>query len=244
MKPRKTTYFAHRWIGLVISIQLLAWSVGGFIFSVLDIDSVRGSTDSRMQSMRPIGGDTLESLSLPLQQTLSGFESDEIGSVSLLDRGLGAYWEVSNTDGDLVARIDIDGTITELISPQNAELLALTDFVPDAGAKSVRLIESDPPSEYRGGPLPAYRVDIDHAKQPHVYIDATTGRIVARRNRSWRVFDFFWMLHTMDYKGRDNFNHPLLIVASTLAIATSGTGIALWGWRSVPKLRRRFKGGR
>ncbi|HED54782.1 MAG TPA: hypothetical protein ENJ00_11365 [Phycisphaerales bacterium] len=239
MKPRKTTYLAHRWIGLVIALQLLAWSTGGFIFSVLDIDSVRGTTDSRMRDVLPIRADSRAALPRPLQDVLDALGDVDIGSVMLIDRGLGIHWEIRDTQKNILARADISGASVGLISPDEAGHLALSDFRPQADVKSVKLLESDPPSEYRGGPLPAYRVDLQHAKQPHIYIEASTGRITARRNRSWRLFDFFWMLHTMDYKGRDNFNHPLLIVASALAIATSGTGIALWGWRISTKIRRR-----
>ncbi|RMH10155.1 MAG: hypothetical protein D6695_11965, partial [Planctomycetota bacterium] len=96
---------------------------------------------------------------------------------------------------------------------------------------------SDPPIEYRSGPLPAYAVQLDHPKRPHIYIDARSGQITARRNRPWRIFDFFWMLHTMDYAGRDDFNHPLLTGFSVLAIASAGSGLALWGWRAMPRRR-------
>lgn len=235
MKPRKTTYIVHRWIGLIISLQLLAWSAGGFIFSVLDINAVRGATDARMLGARAIDRDALPTLVRDAIKDIEG----TIGGSNLIDRGLGAFWEVRDTEGELLARVGVDGLIVEQISPDDAIDLALEDFVPKAGVRGVELIEENPPSEYRGGPMPVYRVDLEHPKSPHIYVDAQTGRINARRNNTWRTFDFFWMLHTMDYKGRDNFNHPLLIIASLFAIAASGTGLALWGWRSIPKMLRR-----
>jgi len=45
MKPIMPTYLAHDWIGLSVSLQLLAWNLGGFIFSVLDIDEVHGDRE-------------------------------------------------------------------------------------------------------------------------------------------------------------------------------------------------------
>ena len=234
MKPRKTTYLAHRWVGLIISLQLLAWSVGGVVFSVFDIDGVRGATDSRMRLFEPISESALASLPADLQSGLAQLEG--VSSLHLVDRGIGAFWEVRGAHNELLARLDQAGNRAPILTPAQAQSLAEYDFIPEAQVLDVRLIESDPPSEYRGGVLPAYRVDMDHPKDVHIYIDANTGRVMARRNASWRTFDFFWMLHTMDYKGRDNFNHPLLIIASILAIATSGTGLVLWGWRSIPKL--------
>ena len=79
---------------------------------------------------------------------------------------------------------------------------------------------------------------LDHPKNPHYYVCPVTGEVLKRRNRPWRLFDFFWMLHIMDYRGRDDFNHLLLTSFSVLAILTSVSGMVLWSWR-VPKWFRR-----
>jgi uncharacterized membrane protein YkoI len=235
MKPRKTTYIVHRWIGLIISVQLLAWSLGGLVFSILDIDMVHGDNEAKMLHPRALDRDSLPTI---VRDAIEGYEGSISGS-NLIDRGLGPFWEVHSDSGELIARMDLAGNTTGLISPDDASHIALEDYKPDAPVKSVELIEEKRPSEYRGGRLPAYRVDMDHPTQTHIYIDAKTGQIIKRRNRSWRAFDFFFMLHSMNYKNRDNFNHPLLTIASLIAIVASGTGLALWGWRVIPKLLRR-----
>ena len=58
-------------------------------------------------------------------------------------------------------------------------------------------------------------------------MNANTGLIDARRNDMWRLFDFFWMLHIMDYQEREDFNHPLLIGAAGLALSVVIFGMAL-----------------
>lgn len=220
MKPRKTTYLLHRWIGLLISLQLLAWSVGGFIFSVLDIDEVHGDNEVNLIEQSPIG---IDHLPPALQGSLRAMGVDQVGHALLIDRGLGAYWEIRDADGAWLGRMDSMGTLVGFISPAQAQQIAEDDFLPDSPVLGVELIDKEAPSEYRGGRLPAYQVAMDHPKHTRIYVDAETGRIMARRNKSWRTFDFFWMLHTMDYKERDNFNHPLLTIASLFAIAASST---------------------
>ena len=44
MKFLGTTFFrkAHRWLGLLVSIQLLMWTASGLFFSIPDITDVRG----------------------------------------------------------------------------------------------------------------------------------------------------------------------------------------------------------
>ncbi len=241
MKPRKTTYLLHRWVGLIVSLQLLAWSVGGLMFSILEIDVVRGERDAIAIPFEPFSTEAFAHLPefvgaevLRLSETHPG-----LSEISLRDRGLGFFWEVHDADGVLIARLSpTDGAVTAMLTEQEASRLAQRDFAHEAGVVKAVLIESDPPIEYRKGALPVYAVTLDHPQKPNVYIDAQTGRVNARRNKTWRIFDFFWMLHTMDYTGRDDFNHPLLTAFSVLAITTSATGVSLWGWRFCSRLRK------
>jgi hypothetical protein len=62
-------------------------------------------------------------------------------------------------------------------------------------------------------------------------VSAQNGQVVARRTDIWRLYDFFWMLHIMDYRGRVDFNHPLLIGASALALVLAATGCWLLFYR-------------
>ncbi len=242
MKLRKTTYVVHRWLGLIICLQLLAWSTGGFVFSILALDLVRGERDSAMTPFDALDAPVLGSLTPAFQLSLHDLiQSDaEIGSISLQNRGLGAAWEIRDSRGALLSVLSLDGTeIAPQLSERAAGELAKRDSLLDADIRSVRLMESDPPIQYRSGVLPAYEVVLDHSRNPHIYIDAYTGAVTARRNRQWRVFDFFWMLHTMDYSSRDDFNHPLLTSFSVLAILTALTGMSLWLWRANARWKRR-----
>src|SRR3546814_13537349 len=47
------------------------------------------------------------------------------------------------------------------------------------------------------------------------------------RGDTWRTWDFFWMLHNMDYVNRKSFNHPLIIFVAFGALWLSGTGFYL-----------------
>jgi uncharacterized iron-regulated membrane protein len=62
-----------------------------------------------------------------------------------------------------------------------------------------------------------------------IYVSPTTGKVVARRTNTWRVYDFLWSLHIMDYREHEDFNHPLLIAcaAGLLVLALTGC-VLLW----------------
>ncbi len=62
-----------------------------------------------------------------------------------------------------------------------------------------------------------------------------------------RLYDFLWSLHIMDYKERDNFNHPLVIVAASFAMLLTLSGIIVLfmklrrQWMRVPR-KEQFDG--
>lgn len=53
-------------------------------------------------------------------------------------------------------------------------------------------------------------------------------------------FDFFTMLHIVDYGERENFSPPLLVAASGFAVFSALSGLVLWSLR-LPRLFRRRK---
>lgn len=80
------------------------------------------------------------------------------------------------------------------------------------------------------------------AEDTRLYVSPDEGRIVARRTERWRIFDFFWMLHIMDYEERTDFNNPLVIFASVIGLIAAFSGVALlyyrFGKRDFSWLRR------
>ena len=71
-------------------------------------------------------------------------------------------------------------------------------------------------------------VTFGDARRTTVYVATELGTVQKVRNRPWRRFDFLWMLHTMDYAGRDNITNWLLRAFSVLGLATVGSGFVLF----------------
>jgi hypothetical protein len=96
--------------------------------------------------------------------------------------------------------------------------------------------------EYRGA-LPAWRVDFEGENAVSLYVATDTGAVTARRSMLWRTYDFLWSLHIMDFRNHEDFNTPLLIVATALALVMILTGIILFpsrlGYNAWLRRRRR-----
>lgn len=86
-------------------------------------------------------------------------------------------------------------------------------------------------TEYRGN-LPAWLVIMSDPEATRVYVDASSGQISAVRNGTWRLYDFFWGLHIMDWKNHENFNSWWLLTFAIggLVLGLAGTVLLFMRW--------------
>lgn len=98
-------------------------------------------------------------------------------------------------------------------------------------------------SEYRGA-LPAWRVAFDDADDTRVFVAADTGRIAAVRTGTWRLYDFFWGLHIMDWKNHADFNTPWLLGFAIGGLLFWVVGAVLLWMRWPVRRRRRSLAGK
>ena len=85
--------------------------------------------------------------------------------------------------------------------------------------------------EYRGA-LPAWRIAFADPDATSVFVAADTGKITAVRTGTWRLYDFFWSLHIMDWKNHENFNTWWLLAFAIggLILGIAGTVLLVMRW--------------
>jgi|TARA_B110000495_G_scaffold153744_1_gene136862 hypothetical protein len=235
----------HRYLSVVIGVQLLFWTISGLIFAWNPIGKVRGEHLTRKPQSVDLSQFELKSVN----ELVANLDTEKESSNKLLGATLRMLladpvyeFEFLEDEGRRVSLCHAE--TGELISPISEDLarrVALDDFAEATQITSIELIEDglSSHSEYRGKELPAWRVALDHSSGTVIYVSANRGTVTTRRNSRWRVFDFFWMLHTMDYQGRDNFNTILLKSVSIFGVATVLSGYWLW-WRTSRLRRRRL----
>ena len=84
-----------------------------------------------------------------------------------------------------------------------------------------------------------WQISYDDKDKTRIYLDADTAELKAVRTRIWRVFDFMWMLHIMDYKERENFNSWWLRLFSGAAVLFALSGLALVAHRVFMRPKKR-----
>jgi len=188
--------------------------------SIFSIDKVRGDHHRKKLTALELNVDdfipTLN-LSSELMQSVSNISltSYPRGSIIHLARVEGKESYVDAFTGNLLSNIDETLALT----------LASKQYVGNGRAVSATLL-SETNSEYRSA-LPIWQIQFDDDENTRFYLHPITGRLRAVRTDWWRIYDFFWMLHIMDYKNREDFSHPLIIAASSVALLMSLSGLYL-----------------
>lgn len=225
----------HRWLGLLLALQILAWMISGFYFALFPIEKIRGehlapppATFDWQQLAGSISPDVAwQSVMTEVGETAS-LQSIELSLVN----GEVAYLVTGSVgQAPFVRRVRTkNGSLLPMIDQQTARSIAIASTTIDESIKSVELVDDERPgSEYRGRRLPLWRVAFSGPDALNVYIDAWTGEVTARRTQGWRIFDFLWMLHIMDFDERDDFNTPLLQVSALLGLLLALSGLVYWG---------------
>ena len=212
----------HLWAGLLLGVQIILWMLSGVVMTWFHISLVRGETSAfsapppelRAIAYASPGGviaqaDGATSVRLRMFLNRPVYEVRAVGEPALFDASTG-----------------------ERISPITEEMaraVATQDYVGEGEIVAVALM-SEPPHEYRGA-TPVWRADFDDALTTRLYISPSTGAVAARRNDVWRLYDFFWMLHIMDYGERENFNNPLVKAAAAAGLVFSLSGLVMLFFR-------------
>lgn len=231
----------HKWLALLMAVQILFWFASGLFFALFPIERVRSEHAIAQSSAEPVPfGVAADGL---LRLGSAGVTAQKIEIRVLLGRPVALL----TPRGGRPALYDLrDGRPISPIPMSLAVRIAEADHTGEARAARVERVSANSP-EYRGA-LPAWRVDFDDGANRSLYVAADTGAVTARRSTLWRVYDFLWGLHIMDWRGHENFNHPLLIVATALGLIVIVTGIVMFpsrlGYTAWRRRRRALKAGK
>tara|TARA_R110001583_G_scaffold61148_1_gene181049 strand:- start:8898 stop:9653 length:756 start_codon:yes stop_codon:yes gene_type:complete len=230
----------HRYFGVVIGIQFLLWTLGGLFFAWSDMDQIHGDNNRKPISLIS----DLENWKSPsdaFKEISKISKIDSIVSMKTINFLNHPHYQVRYYEGSQkkFALVDVkSNSIKDLISEKEAIDLAKEAFTPESEIDKVEYIDKGSISkhhEYRGRPLPAYAISFSIDPETVVYISAEYGQLVTIRNSNWRIFDFLWMMHTMDYESRDNIGNTLLKFFSIFGLITILSGFLIY-FKSMRRL--------
>ena len=210
----------HKYLSLIISVQLLLWTISGIYFAFNKIELVRGE-----QYIIEDNPSALDIESLNISSNTKGIEVFKRLNQWIVKVEMNAGFKYQDLLGN---------EVYELSPNQAIEVVKLKTTLSPIDVMKIN--ESSARSEFRGRSLPIYKIKTNSSDDSNVYVDVMSGKIVAIRSDSWRVWDFLWGAHIIDYRERDNINNILLKIFSILALLSSLSGIALF-FNTIKKLR-------
>ncbi len=220
----------HRYMGVLLGIQFFMWTIGGLYFSWSNMDEIHG--DFQKKAPPQYRADlafvspsvAVKNLKMDVDSMLNITLIDVLGKptyrMEFLHGGHHKMFQLADAQ---------TGALRDPLSIEEATALAKQQFKGEPKVKSVEEIKDvNGHHEYRENPLPAVAVTFEHPTKTTVYVATEMGIVTKYRNDKWRIFDFLWMLHTMDYQSRDNIGNWLLRAFSVFGLLTIASGFILF----------------
>ena len=215
MKTRHALRRLHIWLGWLVGIPFLLWTVSGLVMVARPIEQVRGEGLIADAPALPFG-------TVPVPPQIG---PRAVSALKLEQRREGPRWVIGYSDGGSRLADAATGRLLPALTAADARAAVEGRYTGKAKVKAIdRTSADDPPLDLRRK-IEAWRVTMDDGTR--FYVNAATGEIAARRTRWWRVYDFMWGLHIMDLKTREDTHNPLVIGFGILALITTLLAIVL-----------------
>jgi len=197
----------HVWLGWLVAIPMLLWTVSGLVMVARPIDEVRGEGLIRPAGPIHVAGPLIapQIAGLPVM------------GMTLEQRAEGPRWTVEFDGGEHRLADPATGRLLPRLGAAEATREVMTRYTGKAKVREVTRVDRDkPPLELRR-PMDGWRVAMDD--DTHFFVDGGSGAIVARRTGWWRFYDVMWGLHIMDLQGREDTNNPWVVSFAMLGLA-------------------------
>lgn len=215
----------HVWLGWLVAVPFLFWTVSGLVMVAKPIEEVRG--EDLIAPAQPVK----VSGSLVAPQLMGR----EIMSLALKPRADGPRWEIDFGDGEKRLADPTTGRLLSRLGAADAVKELMARYTGTARVAGVSRINADsPPLELRRA-MDGWVVQMTDGA--HFYLDGGSGEIIARRTSWWRIYDFMWGLHIMDLQGREDTHNPWVVSFGALSL-----GMVLLALILLPLTIRRKNG--
>lgn len=220
----------HKWLMLFLGIQFVIWSVTGAYMVFFNIDYIHGDTLIKNQQVNL--DDVGVNFSVKELYRLYP-EAKQLELSSFLAKPVYRF----KLDDDNVLLDANTGKLLSPIAKTTALAVAQQEYTGDGHIYSVLLITENPPFELRSSALPAWQISFDDFASPTLYVSATSGKIVGKRHEFWRLFDWIFRFHVMDYQDSE-VDNTLLFTFAFFGIFAGLSGLILVYYRVLNKSSR------
>lgn len=232
----------HKWLSLIVGLQLLIWIVTGLAFNLIDeqfLDANQYRIAAKAQSFNsPLA---------PTAKLLQQYQAEGIIELKLTSVLSRAVYALTTTQQNRWFWADS----LEPLSLSDAEIQAIAkeSYSGSGVIGSAQILTHQTPFDASG---PVAMLTAADEVGTRIYIDTASGLVLAHQNRQSDLKDLLFMLHFMDYTPENGigFNHVLVQLVSIGALFLGLSGIYILGHKfhqgqlSLPFLKRKIPKGK
>ena len=240
--------WVHKWLSLLVGIQLLIWLVTGLYFNLMDAEKasgneLRAAKPSNLAFKETTRRDAFFLKMLPVNELALGertsHPTETLKKIELVWVLEHPYYHVISRQGPHAYQprssllFDaVSGNRTAL-TPAQVSQIANSSYTGGSALSRPELMQP-PFSDYAAQQNPMWKVSANDKNNTAIYLDSVTGQVIKHVNDDARLkalmFKLHFMdygLHFMDYDSSGGFNHGLIVVFAISALMLSVSGIML-----------------
>tara|TARA_R110002167_G_scaffold366330_1_gene594905 strand:+ start:458 stop:1204 length:747 start_codon:yes stop_codon:yes gene_type:complete len=220
MELLKTSRKFHKWLMLFVGVQFVIWSITGAYMVFFDIDYIHGDSLVINHQTKIVPND----IQYSLKNLLNDYpQAEQISVGTFINQNVYRFSVAGK-------KMLIDATNGRLLSPLNkqaGQAAARHYYSGDGQIRETELLIDNPPFELNPRALPAWRVNFDNFGSPSIYVSAQSGQLVGKRHEFWRLFDWMFRFHIMDYGDDEEIDNMLLFWITLTGILACIFGLIL-----------------
>ena len=216
----------HKWLSLLVGLQLLIWLGTGIYFNLMDHQKASGNQYRQQPAVAQVETHRLVEPQLVLAKSKQAVSLKQISLLAqpyyLLTHTKGLYSNFKNNYSLVNAYTGEPVAIDELMAAD----LAKSSYKGNGAVNNV--IKLAPPyDDIPREQNEVWQVNFADEINTSVYVDVGSGRIIKHSNDDKRFVDIFFMLHFMDYGTEGSFNNVQIIIFALFTLFFALTGF-IW----------------
>jgi ferredoxin len=237
----KTIKTIHKWLSLLVGIQLLIWLGTGLYFNLMD--GKKASGNQYRQPIKVVENININKLIDP-KTILQQYSKQDVINIKLMSLLSKPYYLLTHQQGlyphfqKQQSLLDAYSGEKVVVTREIATDLATASYSGSGNVAQVRLL-SPPIKDIPKEQNQVWQVNFNDEVFTSVYIDASSGRLIAHSNDNKRFANFFFMLHFMDYTQEGSFNNIQIIIFALFSLFFALTGF-IWTIELITKGQYQF----
>lgn len=225
MQKTKVNKFLHKWLSLIVGIQLMLWLATGLYFNLMDFKKASGNAHRLYFEHKG----NLADFNLTPLSTLQADKAIEVKIVWLLSK---PYYQLIFKQGQhsyqkSESRL-YDATSGKEHIFEKQQIIDIAQGSYSGGGELTSVELAQPPfADYVQQQNPMWQVNVKDELNTTIYLDAVTGQIIRHANDDSRLKDLMFKLHFMDYQATGDFNNWLIIIFAIATLVFAITGV-IW----------------